>query len=70
MVKKVRFGEEGEIGVGAGRASEGRIGRGGGRATEVGDGRAIEAGEGLFRRRRGEVDLETNWAEEVTMLLE
>lgn len=35
---------------------------------EVGDGRAIEAGEGLFRR--GEVDLETNWAEEVTMLLE
>lgn len=35
---------------------------------EVGDGRAIEAGDALFWWRRR--DVEANWAEEVTMLFE
>ena len=51
-------GEEGEIGVRARRRR---------RASEVGDGRAIVADDALFWRRR---DVETNRAEEVTMLLE
>lgn len=67
---RFRFGEEGEIGVRARRACEGRRRRR--RASEVGGGRAIEADDALFWRRRdgGGVDVETNRAEEVTMLLE